>query len=189
MRGYGGAALAAMALATAPVNAACWNVDETSAATIRELQSMLMVATLRCQVAGHEMAADYNRFLQANKLTIQKMNDRIKAHFIKTAGPVKGQTAYDAFVTSLANGYGAEGSSADVCGSMDLLLREAALMAGSSDGLLMLAARQGLVTKVPEGSCAIARSDVALAFGPSDAVAAIANGPARYSEPAPAGGH
>jgi len=35
------------ALVTAPMQAACWNADEASAAGVRELQSMLMVAALR----------------------------------------------------------------------------------------------------------------------------------------------
>jgi hypothetical protein len=115
---------------------------------------MLMVAALRCQVAGHPMMDDYNQFVQSNRMAIGAMNDRIKAHFIRAFGPVGGQRAYDSFVTSMANGYGAAASGADVCGDADSLAREGASMSGSVDGLTLLAERQGLVAKLPEGLCA-----------------------------------
>ena len=80
-------ALAGSAVAGTGAQAHCWQTEEVSAATIRDLQSLLMVAALRCEVAGHGMTADYNSFLRANKLTIQQMNYRLKAHFIKASAP------------------------------------------------------------------------------------------------------
>lgn len=156
------AAAAAVALVSTPVGAACWSHEETAAATIREFQSMLMVATLRCQVAHHDITAEYNDFLRANKVLIQRQNDRIKAHFVKTHGPASGQKAYDAFTTHLANGYGAEGSSGEICDNMASLAREATLMAGNVDGLLLLADRQGLITEVPGGTCNGPRQSIAM---------------------------
>jgi len=154
------------ALVTAPMQAACWKSDEASAAGVRELQSMLMVAALRCQVAGHPMMNDYNDFVQSNRSAIGAMNDRIKAHFIRTFGPVGGQRAYDSFTTSMANGYGAASSGADVCGDADSLAREAASLNGSVEGLKLLAERQGLVAKLPEGLCeGAARTDYAATSG------------------------
>ena len=147
------AAAAAGALLAAPVEAACWTGDEASAATVRELQSMLMVAALRCQVSGHGLMDDYNAFVTANRTAIGALNDRLKAHFIHAAGPVEGQRAYDRFTTSMANGYGAGASGSDSCGAAASLAREAALMAGSAEGLAMLADREGLVAKLPEGVC------------------------------------
>ena len=154
------------ALVTAPMLAACWMSDVASAAGVRELQSMLMVAALRCQVAGHPMMNDYNDFVQSNRSAIGAMNDRIKAHFIRTFGPVGGQRAYDSFTTSMANGYGAASSGADVCGDADSLAREAASLNGSVEGLKLLAERQGLVAKLPEGLCeGAARTDYAATSG------------------------
>ncbi len=147
------AAVTAIAVSLAPVQAACWKSDEASAAGVRELQSMLMVAALRCQVAGHPMMDDYNRFVEANRAAIGTMNERIKAHFIRTLGPMGGQHAYDSFTTSMANGYGAAPSGADICGDADSLAREAAGMAGSIDGLMLLAEREGLTAKLSEGLC------------------------------------
>lgn len=146
----------AAAVVAAPVQATCWKSDEVSAASVRELQSMLMVAALRCQVAGFPMMNDYNEFVQSNRLAISAMNDRLKAHFIHAMGAVGGQRAYDSFTTSMANGYGAASSSADVCGEADSLAREGAMLAGSIDGLMLLAERQGLMAKLPEGLCASA---------------------------------
>jgi hypothetical protein len=146
-------AFAAVALVSAPVQASCWERQEISAGTIRDLQSMLMVATLRCQVMHVDITGDYNVFLQANKSTIQKMNDRLKLHFIKAHGPVEGQRHFDAFATSLANGYGSREGDAEVCSSTASLAREAAMMAGSEEGLALLAQRQGINTLLSEGVC------------------------------------
>jgi hypothetical protein len=114
---------------------------------------MLMVAALRCQVSGYGMMEDYNHFVVANRKTIGKMNDRLKAHFIRAMGPVAGQRGYDAFTTSMANGYGAAASGSETCGSAASLAREAALMDGSVEGLLLLADRQGLIARLPDGVC------------------------------------
>ena len=132
---------------------------------------MLMVAALRCQVAGHPMMNDYNQFVQANRTTIGAMNDRLKAHFIRTFGVVGGQRAYDSFTTSMANGYGAASSGADVCADADSLALEGVGMSGSIEGLKLLAERQGLVAKLPEGLCAgVARTDYAAAGGVTETV-------------------
>jgi len=159
------------AVVTAPIEAACWKADEASAAGVRELQSMLMVAALRCQVAGHPMMDDYNQFVQANRATIGAMNERLKAHFVRTFGAVGGQRAYDSFTTSMANGYGAASSGSDVCADADSLAREGAGMAGSLEGLELLAERQGLVAKLPEGLCeGVARTNYAAAGGVTETV-------------------
>jgi len=164
-------AATAAAVAAAPVQAGCWKSEEAAAAGVRELQSMLMVAALRCQVSGYPMMDDYNQFVQANRAGIVAMNDRIKAHFIHAFGPVGGQRAYDRFTTSMANGYGAAASSADVCGAADSLAREGALLNGSVEGLMLLAEREGLSAKLPEGMCAgAARTIYAAAGGASETV-------------------
>lgn len=164
-------AATAAAVVAAPIQAACWQSDEASAAGVRELQSMLMVAALRCQVSGYPMMNDYNAFVQANRVAIGAMNDRIKAHFIRALGPVGGQRAYDSFTTSMANGYGAAPSGAEVCGDADSLAREAASLNGSVEGLMLLADRQGLVAKLPEGLCeGVGRAEYAAASGVTETV-------------------
>jgi hypothetical protein len=147
------AVAAACGVLVAPAQAACWNAEEASAATVRELQSMLMVAALRCQVSGHAMMTEYNHFVVSNRGAIGAMNDKLKAHFIRSMGPVAGQRAYDSFTTSMANGYGAASSGGEVCATASSLAREAAMMENSVDGLLLLADRQGLVARLPDGLC------------------------------------
>ncbi len=148
-----------------PAQASCWNAEEASAATVRELQSMLMVAALRCQVSGHAMMAEYNRFVVSNRSAIGAMNDRLKAHFIRSMGPVAGQRGYDSFTTSMANGYGAASSGSEVCATAASLAREASMMENSVDGLLLLADRQGLVARLPEGLCSDAAPMVVASAG------------------------
>ena len=179
-----GAAAAAVALVASamPATAACWNREETSAANVRDLQSLLMVATLRCRAAGMDITADYNGFVAANRQVIQRQNERIKAHFIRASGPVAGQRAYDAFATHLANIYGGGDSSAEVCQNMASVAREGALMANSEEGLLLLASRQGIATALPEGMC----QRPAIAYGEAATVTAQADVPPAAYAPAPA---
>lgn len=154
----------------APIQAGCWKADEVSAAGVRELQSKLMVAALRCQVAGHPLMDDYNAFVANNRATIGLLNDRIKAHFIHAFGPVAGQRAYDAFTTSMANGYGAAASGAEVCQAAGSLAREGAMLANSAEGLMLLAEREGLAAKLPEGLCASAAPVAIASAGPLETV-------------------
>lgn len=146
------AAVAALTI-VAPANAGCWSADHISAARVRDLQTYLMVETLRCQAVGFNIATEYNGFVQGNRGAIGAANDRIKAFFIRAAGPVYGQTAYDGFTTSLANAYGAARTNAESCASARSLAAEAALMANSHEGLVMIADRQGLNPVLPGGRC------------------------------------
>ena len=57
----------------------CWNDNQVAAAKVRDLQSRLMVATLRCQAMGVNVADAYNRFIAANRATIQGANGVILA--------------------------------------------------------------------------------------------------------------
>ncbi|WP_340314299.1 hypothetical protein [Rhizorhabdus argentea] len=145
-------AIAALA-AVSPATAGCWSAEHVSAAHVRDLQTFLMVETLRCQAAGVDISTDYNAFVRGNRVAIAAANDRLKAFFIGTAGPVYGQTAYDRFVTSLANAYGAGRTNADTCEGARSVAAEGALMANSGEGLEMIAAHQGLSPVLPGGIC------------------------------------
>lgn len=146
-------AATAVLSAVSPANAGCWSADHASAARVRDLQTFLMVETLRCQAMGFNISADYNAFVRGNRGAIGAANDRIKAFFIGSAGPVYGQTAYDRFTTSLANAYGAGKTNADSCEGARSVAAEAALMANSREGLEMIADRQGLNPALPGGRC------------------------------------
>ena len=152
MRRFMGAAMAVLAAAT-PANAACWSVGQAGAAQVRDLQTFLMVETLRCQAIGFDIAPDYNDFVRGNRVAIGQANDRLKAFFIASQGPVQGQGAYDRFTTSLANSYGGGRTSRDSCTTAGSMAREAALMENSHQGLLMIAVREGLAPRLPGGLC------------------------------------
>jgi len=146
------AALAALSVVT-PANAACWTAEPADAARVRDLQTFLMVETLRCSAMGFNISYEYNAFVRSNRAAIGDANDRLKAFFIRAEGPVYGQTDYDRFTTRLANSYGADPTDADSCDTTRGIAKEAALMDNDREGLLMIADRQGLDPVLPGGLC------------------------------------
>ena len=81
-RRIGLAAAAALVIASpAQATMACWNETQTAAAQVRNLQSRLMVASLRCVAMGHDVTPAYNRFVRASRETIQGANGVIMAQF------------------------------------------------------------------------------------------------------------
>lgn len=151
----GALGLAAAALLWAqPASAAmsCWNERETEAAKIRDLQSRLMVATLRCRAMGIDVRTAYNDFVRINRSALQKANGVIKAQFDRGYGP-EGQRFYDSFTTALANEYGANATSFEVCEQTSAIAAEAALAEGAIARLVDLADRTGRSPELPGGVC------------------------------------
>ena len=104
--------IVAGAIACSPAQAACWAGNEASAVRVRELQTMLMVTTLRCRAAGIDIGGEYNGFVRAAVDNIEIANLRIKQHIAAEGGT---QADYDRLATTLANSYGAEVTSPGVC--------------------------------------------------------------------------
>jgi hypothetical protein len=165
------AVLAAGAMLAASAQAACWPAETAAAAGVRELQSKLMVAALRCQVSGFPLMAEYNAFVAANRTAIGRINDLLKLHFIRAHGPVQGQRAYDSFTTAMANGYGAAASGAEQCANAANLAREGAMLENSLDGLMLLIAREAVAARLPEGVCAAPQPVTIAAVGAATLVA------------------
>jgi hypothetical protein len=132
----------------------CWNPTQVAAAKVRDLQSRLMVATLRCQAMGVEVSAAYNRFLAANRRTIQSANAVLLAQFQAGFGR-QGLVHYDRFATSLANIYGDDATSPSVCGDTAVLAEEAAAANGDIDTLVAIEDRLGFATPLPGGQCSV----------------------------------
>src|SRR4051812_35677240 len=122
---------AAALLAAQPARAAmgCWDHHQAAAAKVRDLQSRLMVATLRCQAMGMNVVAAYNDFVRQNRDTLQSANGLIKAQFDTGYGK-DGATYYDHFATSLANRYGGDATNSEICSDMAAAAQEAAAAAG-----------------------------------------------------------
>jgi len=154
------AAVAAASAFAPAANAACWTAEPADAARVRDLQSFLMVETLRCSAIGFNISSHYNAFVRGNRAALGTANDRLKSFFIRSAGPVYGQTAYDRFTTRLANTYGASPTDADTCDHARSVAAEAAQMDNDMEGLMMIADRQGLEPDLPGGLCS--RNSVAV---------------------------
>jgi len=128
--------------------AGCWTLADFEAAGVREMETMLMVAALRCRTEGGTLLADYNAFVVKGRPALIEINNRLRGHFVRAVGPVKALNAYDGFVTSLANRYGA-GASGLKCTDMESILSAAVNEAESIDGLIRLA-RDAQMEPVPE---------------------------------------
>ena len=153
LRGALGLAAAALVWAQ-PASAAmaCWDEHETAAAKIRDLQSRLMVATLRCRAMGIDVLTAYNDFVRINRSTLQQANGVIKAQFNRGYGR-EGQRFYDSFTTALANEYGGDATSGEVCEETAAIAGEAALAEGDVARLVDLADRTGRSPELPGGVC------------------------------------
>jgi hypothetical protein len=161
MRGLKGtrAALVAGAMmicipVTAQAQGGCWNPTQVAAAKVRDLQSRLMVATLRCSAMGVNVAEAYNRFLAANRETIRGANAVLMDQFASAYGR-QAQVHYDRFATALANIYGDDATSRSVCAETAVLAGEAAEADGNIDALVAIEDRLGFVSALPGGQCTV----------------------------------
>jgi len=139
---------------SAQAAAECWNPTQVAAAKVRDLQSRLMVATLRCSAMGVNVSAAYNRFLGANRSTIQGANGVLMAQFRAGFGR-EAETHYDRFATSLANLYGDDATNEAVCADTAVLAEEAAVANGDIDRLVALEDRLGFSSPLPGGQCTV----------------------------------
>ena len=154
-----GGVIAAAAMAccvSVPAQAAmgCWNETQVAAAKVRNLQSRLMVATLRCQGLGFDITGAYNRFVVANRTTIQGANTVIMAQFRSGVGG-EAQRHYDSFATSLANAYGGDATDRAICAETEMLAEEAASAGGDIGRLVALENRLGVLPALPGGTCGV----------------------------------
>lgn len=149
---------AALCLASAPAYAgSCMAKEDVAAVKVREMQTMLMVAALRCRASGINILPSYNAFVSANRKTITAMNDRLKVHFW-ASGPAEGQRRYDRFTTSLANAYGAGATGEESCADMADLAQEAAIASGAGE-LIAIAERNVPAPRLPESACRMVLAD------------------------------
>lgn len=151
---FAGAALLLCVSAPAQAVMGCWNETQVAAAKVRDLQSRLMVATLRCQAMGVNVADAYNGFVTANRATIQGANTVILAQFRAGHGG-EAQAHYDRFATALANIYGDDATDPAICAETAALAGEAAAAAGDIRLLVTIADRFGAAPPLPGGQCTI----------------------------------
>lgn len=133
----------------------CWSAQTIAAAKVRDLQTMLMVAGLRCRGTGDDVLAGYNRFVASNRSAIVAVNDQLKTHFRTAYGSAEGQRRYDRFTTALANAYGAGGEGSANCADMARLAAEATAARGSSLTLASIVQARGIEPELPAQRCAV----------------------------------
>lgn len=93
----------AAGIATPVFAASCSTPAEARAAKVRQLQTELMVAALKCN--GHptlDIPAKYNSFVSSNNGHLSKNADVLRGYFSRTYGKGSGKR-FDSFITSLAN--------------------------------------------------------------------------------------
>jgi hypothetical protein len=141
------AALVGM-LSSSAANAACWSPQAAEAAEVRDLETMLMVASLRCRLSGRDFLSDYNKFVRSSRPALTEANDRLRAHYAGSGG----LNAYDRYVTSLANRHGGGSAGLD-CRDMEDLLDEARDAGESVSQLAKLARSVEGGPTLPGGRC------------------------------------
>ncbi len=147
-------ALSSMIIATA-AEAECWTPEAAEAAQVRDLETMLMVASLRCRTSGDDFITDYNGFVIAGRASLTQANDQLRRHFASLGG----LNAYDSYVTGIANKYGA-GSDGLSCRDMKSIVSAASSAGGSLPALVRLAQSAQVEPRLPGGRCP---TDVAVA--------------------------
>ena len=149
----GGSVMALAIGLAAPAQASCWSEADMDAAKVRDLQSRLMVATLRCNAAGVDVTRAYNRFVVANRETLQGINGVLMTQFRAGTSDEEAQLQYDRYATALANAYGGDATDRRVCANTARLAEEGAGAAGSVARLVILHSRVGLPPPRPGEAC------------------------------------
>jgi hypothetical protein len=146
--------------AAVPANAAphCWAQKESTAAQVRDMQTMLMVAALRCRAAHIDISADYDGFVIAQKDMLAAANLVIKRHFAAEGG---NQADYDRFATSLANGFGDDATTEATCAEAAALAHDGSAAAPAQ--LEQVALARVFPASLPGGSCEAPATPVTLA--------------------------
>lgn len=152
VRGILAVAIAAV-LVSGPVSAAtCWSADAVEAAAIRDLDTSMMVATLRCRLHGVDISNDYNRFVREKRAVLVANNDVLRTQFSASRGEKAGLEAFDRYATALANSHGA-GSDTLGCDDYKALAQAAVAAPANRAALLELAAQAGVHPALPVAAC------------------------------------
>jgi hypothetical protein len=127
--------------------ATCWSAQDAEAAQVRDFDTMLMVASLRCRLSGQDFIQSYNAFVRESRPALSAMNVRLRAHFGNA-------DAYDRYVTGIANRYGA-GTDGLTCRDMASIVKAARSEGGAASGLVRLAKSSDVQPLLPGGRCSM----------------------------------
>ena len=154
MKGIKRLVLAAAAAVTvcSPASAACWSDSVVEAAYVRDFDTILMVATLRCRTQDAQMGASYNKFVREKRTILVAANDELRAQFSVGRGAKAGLDAFDRFSTSLANSHGA-GEDGVSCAEYRAMVDSAVAAPANRGALLQLAGKAGANPALPQEAC------------------------------------
>jgi hypothetical protein len=142
-----------LALLALPAQAAtCWSDNAYQAAQLKDLDIMLMVATLRCRISDLDFSADYNRFVKAKREILADANNDLRGQFAQLVGDAGALGAYDDYATKIANGYGG-GAKGMRCIDFAALTRAAADAPEGRATLVSLAEAAGSAPSLPGQRC------------------------------------
>lgn len=149
---------AVLALASTPVQAACWTPSEVAAAKVRDLDTMLMVSGLRCRFQSGALLTTYNAMVVRHRAALTEANMQLKRHFTAAVG---GANALDRYITRVANRYGA-GADDLSCASLQSIAEAAMAEPSTLAALTALAERAAVRPELPEGACTASKLQVAV---------------------------
>ena len=148
--------IAAAALALAgPAGAAtssCWDSASIGAARISELNTMLMVSSLRCRLVGVDLRPAYERVSALYGHVFQAAEAQIKAHF-GGADHTDSREDYDSYVVGVANFYGSGRSDPATCQAFASVQKTLAETSANLDRLATLAMQLVRDPHVGGGRC------------------------------------
>ena len=144
-------AILAVTVPAAPAHAACWTTDQVSAAKVRDLDTMLMVASLRCRRTNVAVLNSYNDYVVKQRKALVKVNDTLRDHY--ASGDKKAaMAAYDTYVTKIANRYGA-GAEGLGCDDMQSIVEAMAAEQPQVEALIAVAERAGVKPYLDAEQC------------------------------------
>jgi hypothetical protein len=131
---------------------ACWTDSEADAASVANLNMMMMVTALRCRSGDNNFLTEYNHFVQRNNSVLGAQNAILKARFSRIEGVKAAEGATDRFTIGLANHYGA-GDTNMGCQELKQLAGDLATKSRDSEALIALALRNAGEPTLPGGRC------------------------------------
>lgn len=149
-----GAAIAAALVSTPARAAGCWAPAAVEAAQVRDFETMLMVSALRCRLVGTDFLPDYNRFIREKRAALTQINDELRGQFRSLVGAAGALNAYDRYVTSIANSYGA-GAEGLACSDFQSLVAAANGQPATRAGLVAIAQRTSSDPRLPGSRCGV----------------------------------
>jgi hypothetical protein len=131
---------------------ACWSDSEANAASVANLNMMMMVTALRCRNGPDNFLAEYNQFVKTNNATLGAQNALIKSRFARMNGAAAAEGAMDRFTIGLANRYGG-GTIDKGCSELKVIAGNLASKGRDAASLIAIANVNATRPSLPGGSC------------------------------------